>query len=181
MRHLRTLLMGVLVVAVSFSAGFFVNECHSSHYDNQSSNSRCDTIIFVDTLPYISPEPLFSSEIGYKEITVPVPNESGTGCISDMRGDSLCTPQTSPVSGNDSMTLRLPVVQNIYEDSTYKAYVSGVYPSLDSIFVYPRREIVTIRNPPKHWHVGPVVGIGYTPRGIQPYIGVSVMYSIISF
>lgn len=81
----------------------------------------------------------------------------------------------------DSITLRLPVTQNVYSDSTYTAYVSGVSPSLDSIFVYPRREIVirNIKKPPNRWHIGITAGYGFTPKnGTHPFVGIGVTYSL---
>lgn len=34
---------------------------------------------------------------------------------------------------------------------------------------------------PKRWHLGLQSGLGFTPNGIQPFVGVGVTYSIISW
>ena len=95
-----------------------------------------------------------------------------------LRAEGLATPD-----GGDSLRVRLPVTQSVYEGEEYRAYVSGVCARLDSLFVYPRRETVTVtvKKPPKRWHIGIAAGYAYTPRGFQPYVGFGVTYSIISF
>jgi hypothetical protein len=93
---------------------------------------------------------------------------------------------TVPASGNDtvvhdSVEVVIPITQKIYEDSTYKAFVSGYDVTLDSISVY--RKTVTIRERElitKHSRVGwgIVCGAGYGRQGFSPYIGVGVYYRI---
>lgn len=73
--------------------------------------------------------------------------------------------------------------QAVYEDSLYKAYVSGYRPRLDSIELYPRTQIVTVTNDVYHtteqrrkrWGLGLQAGYGY-PNGA--YVGVGVSYNI---
>lgn len=85
----------------------------------------------------------------------------------------------------DSVDVEIPITQKRYADSTYTAWVSGYRPSLDSIHIYPRHEVVTITNTirqkPKRWNVGLNVGYGLTPKGLQPYVGVGVSYNLFSF
>lgn len=85
----------------------------------------------------------------------------------------------------DSVDVEIPITQKRYADSTYTAWVSGYRPSLDSIHIYPRHEVVTITNmirqKPKRWNVGLNVGYGLTPKGLQPYVGVGVSYNLFSF
>lgn len=84
----------------------------------------------------------------------------------------------------DTVRIRLPVTQRRYEDSTYTAWVSGYEPSLDSIRVYVRREIITvtncIRDKPRRISLSLGVGYGITPKGAGPYIGLSVGYGLLS-
>ena len=83
----------------------------------------------------------------------------------------------------DTVRIRLPVTQRRYEDSTYTAWVSGYDVQLDSIYVYPKHEYVTrkIKQPPKKWHIGVTAGYGFGKQGMQPYIGIGLTYSLISF
>jgi opacity protein-like surface antigen len=85
----------------------------------------------------------------------------------------------------DTVRVQLPIKQLTYQDSTYTAWISGYEPRLDSIEVYQRMNTTTITNtiykPPKRWSVNASAGLAITPKGVQPYIGVGVGYSIISF
>lgn len=73
--------------------------------------------------------------------------------------------------------------QAYYEDSLYRAWVSGYRPRLDSIEVYPRtvfREVTndiyhTIAPKKKRWGFGIQVGYGY-PDGV--YIGIGMSYNL---
>lgn len=87
----------------------------------------------------------------------------------------------------DSANVVIPITQKVYEDSTYKAYVSGFNPSLDSIFVYPRKEVQTITNKvndKSRWSVSVQVGYGLTltkQPTFSPYIGIGVSYNLYTF
>ena len=67
-----------------------------------------------------------------------------------------------------------------YKDSTYYAKISGINAYLEHIEVYPRTTTQYITNTervyiqPKKWSVGIQGGIGITPKGLQPYLGVGV-------
>ena len=72
----------------------------------------------------------------------------------------------------DTVTVRLPIESKHYEGESYEAWISGYEPSLDSIKVYQRKV------KPKHsrWSIGLQGGVGMTPKGVQPYIGIGVAY-----
>lgn len=193
---MKDILKILIVIIVSLIAGFYLHNCQSPP-DNTPGREECvtDTTTIYDTIPYIEPAPVHSQQTGTKKITIP------TSCIDrgilspqcsesavrsenlpDIRADTAeLTSADVEATAPDSLILQLPVTQNVYEGEDYKAYISGVYPSLDSLFVYPRREIVTIKKPPKRWHIGPTVGFGYTPHGFEPFFGISLTYSIIDF
>lgn len=175
----------LVVVIASLIAGAYMHKCQSPPGDIPGrGDCVTDTTTVYDTIPYIEPAPVSTTPIGFINVTIPAPAIPGASLDSlpDIRADTA-EPAIADVKADtpDSLTLQLPITQNVYEGEDYKAYVSGVYPSLDSVFVYPRREIVKIKKPPKRWHIGPTIGYGYTPNGFQPYIGVSLTYSIISF
>lgn len=73
--------------------------------------------------------------------------------------------------------------QACYEDSLYRAWVSGYRPRLDSIEVYPRTVSRTVTNDiyhtivpkKKRWGLGVQAGYGY-PGGI--YIGIGCSYNL---
>lgn len=73
--------------------------------------------------------------------------------------------------------------QAYYEDSLYRAWVSGYRPRLDSLQIFPKTVYQTVTNDiyhtitprKKRWGLGMQVGYGY-PSGI--YAGVGVSYNI---
>lgn len=72
--------------------------------------------------------------------------------------------------------------QAYYEDSLYRAWVSGYRPKLDSLQIFPRTIYQTVTNDVYHtiaskkkrWGLGLQVGYGY-PSGV--YAGVGISYS----
>lgn len=180
---MKNFLKILLVVVASLVAGAYLHKCQSPPGDNIPGQEaiETDTIMVYDTIPYIEPAPVHSQQVGSKKVTIPMSYiDRGIENLPDIRADTAeLTSADVEATTPDSLTLQLPITQNVYEGEDYKAYVSGVYPSLDSLFVYPRREIVTIKKPPKRWHIGPTVGFGYTPHGFEPFIGISLTYSII--
>lgn len=181
-RKVKSILAIVLIIVACMAAGVYLHKCQSPHGEIPGREAiETDTITVYDTIPYIEPAPVHSQQTGSKKVTIPTPYiDRGTENLPDIRADTAeLTSADVEATAPDSLTLQLPITQNVYEGEDYKAYVSGVYPSLDSLFVYPRREIVTIKKPPKRWHIGPTVGFGYTPHGFEPFIGISLTYSII--
>lgn len=71
--------------------------------------------------------------------------------------------------------------QVVYQDSLYKAWVSGYRPKLDRLEIYPRTVTHTITNDiyhptkKKHWGIGIQAGYGY-PTGA--YVGIGVSYNL---
>lgn len=74
----------------------------------------------------------------------------------------------------------LPREERVYQDSNYRAVISGYKPSLDSIQVYQHTERIKVTEqiPSPRWAVGVQGGVGVTPKGVQPYIGIGVSYRI---
>ena len=86
-------------------------------------------------------------------------------------------------------TIELPKVQRVYtDDSTYKAWVSGYEPKLDSINVYRKtiKETVTISVPTKkkrtfwqRFNIGVQAGygLGLDDKKAHPYVGCGVGFN----
>ena len=89
---------------------------------------------------------------------------------------------TIAVQVSDTVTVYLPREEVTYRDSTYYAVVSGVQPSLDYLEVYPKTETITIHETivekAPRWSLGIQGGVGITPAGFQPYLGVGISYRI---
>lgn len=80
--------------------------------------------------------------------------------------------------------VEVPIEQKVYEDSTYKAWVSGYLPSLDSINVYQRTEVITVTKfqKQKRWSLG--IGLGATLGAdgkVRPGITLGVHRSLFEF
>lgn len=74
----------------------------------------------------------------------------------------------------DTVQVRLPIISKHYEGESYEAWISGYEPSLDSIKVY-QREVKTKQS---RWSIGLQGGVGVTPRGVQPYVGIGIGYRL---
>lgn len=64
-----------------------------------------------------------------------------------------------------------------YQDSTYKAVVSGYNPNLDYIETYNRTIIQHIQPKPKHWSISALIGTSFMRDNASLYGGVDVSYS----
>lgn len=137
---------------------------------------RRETII--DTVYYREPVPVDSFVIQYITESVPVFKEGNDESV-EVRHDTI---QPVVIMKEDSAQVVIPITQKIYEDSTYRAYVSGYRPSLDSIHIFKYTEQVYIRAPTQNkiqrFSVGLQAGYGYTPKGFQPYVGVGVSINL---
>lgn len=89
------------------------------------------------------------------------------------------------VSRGDSADVIIPMERKVYEDSTYRAVITGAWVSLDTMQVYPRRETVTIRHPPdrrKRWGVSAGIGAAVTTDGrISPALFLGATYTFATF
>ena len=87
---------------------------------------------------------------------------------------------TDTIRIGDTVVLR---EQAYYEDSLYRAWVSGYRPRLDSLMVFPKTVYQTVTNDiyhtitpkKKRWGLGLQAGYGY-PSGI--YAGVGISYNL---
>lgn len=171
----------ILTGACVFAFCLLVGKCTYHCITNPVRDSVRDTVraVYVDTVRYVLPVARDSVVLRYIKVRVPRADS-----VNDtLRGRYKNSGET--YKNNDSAEVEIPITQKKYSDTTYTAWVSGFRPTLDSIHVYPRHEVVTVTNTvrgkPKRWGVGVHAGYGVTPHGLQPYIGVGVNYSILDF
>lgn len=98
--------------------------------------------------------------------------------------DTMWVPVT--VNKTDTVWAQLPRTAKVYQDSTYRAVVSGFRPSLDTISVYQRTEVITVTNnvriPPPRWSWGVQAGVGVNAGGsVTPYLGIGIQYRLGDF
>lgn len=77
----------------------------------------------------------------------------------------------------------VPISTTVYNDSSYRAVVSGYKTSLDTVQVYPMHTITTISNTivkQKRWNVGVQLGVGYGMYSCKSdiFIGLGVSYRL---
>lgn len=78
--------------------------------------------------------------------------------------------------------INVPIAVKVYQDSNYRAVISGYKASLDSISIFIKNQIQYINKTTyktKRWNVSPSVGIGYGMFGkrIDMYVGFSLNYN----
>ena len=121
-------------------------------------------VTVVDTVPYVKPVARDSMVVRYVTKKLPIVHDTV---------HPICI---------DSAGVNIPIIQKQYCDSTYTAWVSGYDVRLDSIRVYTRREVVTIKGGGKGGYkrlgVNIGLGVGITPKGVQPYVGVGIGYRL---
>lgn len=82
----------------------------------------------------------------------------------------------------DSVNVSLPREQKVYADSNYRAVVSGIGVSLDTIDIFQKTVTVTTsRTRMPRWVIGPSVGIVWTGKEFSPAVGISLTYRFAAF
>lgn len=78
----------------------------------------------------------------------------------------------------------IPISRSVYQDSNYRAVVSGYKAKLDSMDVYGKIITKTRWYPKMYnpkWSVGIVGGYGASSKGLSPFVGIGVSYNIYSW
>lgn len=94
------------------------------------------------------------------------------------------------ITVRDSVYLELPREQAFYQDTAYRAWVSGYRPALDSIEVYQKTKVVTItetvQEPRRRWGFGVTAGYGAAIGAdhsvtLSPFVGVGISYNFVNW
>ncbi len=150
---------------------------------------RRDTLILRDTLRVSRPVPVREEVVRYVTVTLPPAparpdsSNSNSSNLTNIGKDSTAAPPIAHFPDTAKMVM-LPITQKVYRDTSYTAWVSGYAAALDSIEVYPRTLIVRQTAPsaakPRRWSFGIQAGYGYTPKGMQPYIGIGININLLN-
>ena len=159
--HILTVFF-VVVATGLFLLGYFVG---------RAGTPEVVETIKIDTVYYERPQPI---KVEARPVTVRVPRLLFAERIGEVEG---ATKVVKVATGQDSVDLAVNIETLQYEDSTYRAQVSGPRigqygPQLDWVETYNRTvtQSVTKRH---RFAVTAGAGIGLTPKGIQPFFGVS--------
>lgn len=170
----------ILTVLCTVALMWFWNE---RQHRNQEPEQLPDTTraVSIDTLAVVNPSPVDVSVINTKVVRLPLRINPAKSKV--LENSSLTVEVDS--TANDSVDVVLPIEQKTYTDSiSYRAVISGAFVNLDTIEVFRRTEVINITHPPstpKHWGIGLVAGYGATPKGLQPFVGVAVTFTIFRF
>lgn len=148
------------------------------------TNQVVDTIheVVWDTIPYYYPEPKDSAVVRYITEKLPIATGEEVNSLTINHLENM-NEMVDSDSVKDSVEVVIPITQKHYGDSTFSAWVSGYKPSLDSIYVFPRKEVQTITittKEQKRWSIGVSGGIGVVYDGswhCGPGINIGVTYS----
>lgn len=182
MNALRGGVLAAVLLAGAFLAGWWVRGRQRPDIE-RVVETRIDTVYYERPVPAALTQHTVAINVPrvlFATALAPVVAENATA------GSGSEIPNTSgglserPAGPADSVSLALAIETRIYEDSLYRAEVSGPVigqwrPSLDRIELYARTNTVTqtvVRR--NRFAVTAGVGAAYTPRGIQPTVGVQV-------
>lgn len=153
-------ILGILL-CISLIVNMYLYMEHSSI----ESKKVCDTtkVTIVDSVKKSFPVPVDSFVVRYITRLLPITSDSAT---KQLEGDSA--------------KIQIPISQKVYEDTLYKAYVSGYEPKLDSITIKQKTTYIThtIRDKESRFRIMLQAGYGLTPKGMMPYFGVGLSYRL---
>lgn len=174
-------------ILLAFTILFVVMYIIPPHCSTGNNGVVSDTtrVTIYDTVKVVKPIAKDSVVVRYITERLPIVDKEDNSPIKDQIVDS--NEMVTDSNLLDSVQVEIPITQKVYEDSTYKAYVSGFKPSLDSIFVYPRKEVQTITNKvddKSRWSLSVSVGYGLTltkQPTFAPMASVNLSYNIYTF
>lgn len=154
-------ILGVLLcISIILNIFLYLEHC------SIESKNVCDTtkVTIVDSVKKSFPVPVDSIIIRYATKSLAVARDSAT----------------TKHLVSDSVKVQIPISQKVYEDTLYRAYVSGYEPNLDSITIKQRTTYIThtIRDKESRFGIGLQAGYGLTPKGMMPYFGVGLSYRL---
>lgn len=186
----------VAAFMAGLAAGVFVGKWRAGIVQGTAQGDAKSVVrveTFYDTIRHETPRAVQERQTGLvtarelaarRALTAVSASASGEGkaALADTTAYTVADilPDDWAGAGADSV-LAFPIVQRLYEDRDYRAWVSGVEPRLDSIQVFREREVVTLRERPGRWCLGLSAGAALTPRGLDPFVGISITYSLITF
>lgn len=166
----RTLMKEDRIISlIAFLICIFAAVKYGEHRERGTIYETFDTILVHDTIE--KPICVDSQVIRTKYISVP---------YTLYKRDTINNTDTII----DSVRVALPITRKVYEDSTYKAVISGYEPLLESMIVKSRvitnTRLQYVKKAPK-WGIGVQAGYGYNTKELTPYIGIGVNYNIFTW
>lgn len=116
--------IALVFFAIGALCGFFFGK--GIYQPTYGEKVARDTVVVHDTISQYYPQPVevIKTKVDYKWLTRVRTN-------------------TDTMTLHDSVLVEVPITSKHYQSKEYDAWVSGYEPSLDSIFVYREKEIIT--------------------------------------
>ena len=183
------------MLALGFGAGWHAGSSHRCA-DASVTVTLHDTVTIRDTV-IVNPVARSIHQLAARSVSLPVVRSATH--LPGQNPDSAATHASAGcgvalLSPAGDSVLLVPEVR-VYSDSTYRAVVSGINPSLDTLQIYARRRAVTLtRHLPvastavtdagsspssRRWGLGVTAGISATPRGFCPGITLGLTYRLL--
>lgn len=90
-------------------------------------------------------------------------------------------PVLDTIRMRDTIYLKVEREKVVYEDSLVFVSASGVTPTIDSVVHYvPRVEMIVAKRPSR-WGIGLQAGVGVSPQGVAPFVGIGLNYNFKTF
>ena len=165
-------LLIVLLTAAAFTAGWLLGHRSAAPIRANAEKLRIDTIYYKRPVP---------ASVTRRPLGVQVPRL----IFAERVRPAEVLPDTAAAA--DSLSGRIAFETRIYEDSTYRAQVSGpavgpMKPSLDWIRTYDRTHTITRTLTQRNrFAVTAGIGAAYTEHGIRPVAGIQVGVILWSF
>lgn len=149
-------LFTVMLVVFIFNTCGYIKDLRDNIKTDTITIEKTDTVVIRDTITITQPIPIKKEIVRYDTISV-------------LSHDTA------------SQTAVIPIESTTYQDSLYKAVVSGYKANLDTIEVYPKttyitKEITKTITKKNHLGFGIQAGYGYAIKyqGLTPYIGLGI-------
>lgn len=163
---MRSVLIGFVAgLAAVFGLTWAVRSCDRRATPG-ADEIRRDTVIVYDTIRPPIPEPIIRTVVRYDTLR---PQDKPVGdTIPPLTADTL--------PGDTTPSVIVSIERKVYETEDYRATVEGFRPQLVSMEIYRKTSTitntVTAKTRPR-WALTLGPGVGYGPKGVQPYVGVS--------
>lgn len=148
----------ILAVLISLAASFFAGGKYAIRKELGSADTVYVEKWIRDSIPVVKDSIVYRTKV----VALPV-------------HDTTAVHDTMTVV--DSVLVEVPIVEKTYAGENYKATVRGFQPELVDIWVKEKETTITVPYR-KRWSVtaGPQLGVGLTPAGLQPYVGVGATF-----
>ena len=148
--------VGIFILAIVVAWWVSGNRSYRKGWDDAMETVVPDTVWHTDTITYEKPVE-----------------------VEKWKDRIVYVPVTDTIHKHDTTYIALQFERKVYQDSTYRAVVSGFQPSLDEIAVYPKTAYITkVKTEYKYpqFMLSPAVNVELLPRSVFAGAGIVADY-----